>query len=89
MVVHQHPRVNPPTVRSSNFFQAEQKAFPVLVILKHHLPTITTGHQVVNRYRILVSNHTRHAQTRDRMITLDKQIVEMHYLTFITSVQVS
>ena len=48
MVVHQDPRVNPPTVASAHFSQAKQKSCPVLVILKNHHSAILAGHQVVN-----------------------------------------
>lgn len=53
----------PPTVAFAHLAPAEQESFPVLVILNNQLPAIPTGHQAVNRSRVLVTNHTRHAQT--------------------------
>jgi hypothetical protein len=80
MVVHQHPRVNPPTVAFAHFVQAEQKAFPVLVILKNH-PRHPHGPSSGKPLPDMDIESHEVCPNSTRIIISDKQIVEMRYLT--------
>ena len=55
MIVHQNPRVHPPTMTPADLIEPKQEALPVLVIFKDHLPSVAPRHDMINSPRILIS----------------------------------
>jgi hypothetical protein len=40
--------------------QPEEKSLPILIVFKNCFPSITSGHHIINRSRILISQRPWH-----------------------------
>ncbi len=65
MVAHEHPGMHPPPAAAADLFQPFQENQAVVVGFKHRLPAIATGHQVIDRTRILESQRSWHGPSKD------------------------
>jgi hypothetical protein len=53
MIAHQNPRMHTPSAHSAGLTKPVEENLAVIVGLKHHLPSVATSHDMVNRPWIL------------------------------------
>jgi hypothetical protein len=60
MILHEHPSMHPPAMTPTYLPQPEEKSLPILIVFKNYFPSITSGHHMINRSRILMSQRPWH-----------------------------